>query len=133
MQTFDQILAVDITQVPVMSRDRSIPRKEQAALARQLMKRLGIKGVSITTPNYSMAQSVDVCLPSEPPADMTGYEQYQYSSFADMPDDVPIKAREVRRNIARNKLDLILEAAFPQHDNRSDYQSDHFDYCWSNH
>lgn len=133
MLTFAQVAAVNLDAVPVMSTNRSLPRKEQAALARQLFKQLGIKGVSVTTPNYSMAQSVDVSLPHEPRPDMTGYEQYENFCYSDMPNDVPVKAAELRRSAARDRLCHILTLAFPMHDDRSDTQSDYFDYCWSCH
>lgn len=131
METFTQIHAVNLEAVPVMSRDRGIPRKEQAKLARDLMKRLGIKGVSITTPSYSMAQSVDVSVPSEHRPDMTGWERFEHSTYSDMPDDCPVKASMLRRRAASDKLEAILAKAFPNHDDRSDMQSDYFDYCWS--
>lgn len=131
METYAQIHAIDLQHVPVMTADRTIPRKQQALLARQLFKRLGIKGVSVTAPNYSMAQSVDVRVPSEPRPSMAGWEQYEHSTYSDMPDDCPCKAAHLRQCAARDKLEQILARAFPQHDNRSDYQSDHFDYCWS--
>lgn len=101
----DAIVAVDVTRIPVMSADRTIPRKEQAALARKLFKQLGLRGISVTAPNYSMAQSVDVRLPE------TG----------DRERDMSIE-EQVRE---------ILAIAFPNHDNRSDSQSDHYDYKWS--
>ncbi len=131
MKTYAQIHAVDIASVPVVSTDRCIPRKEQALLARQLFKRLGIQGVSVTAPNYSMAQAVDVRVPSEPRPDMAGFEQYAHSTYSEMPAEVPIKAAFLRKSAAVAQLQLILAAAFPKHEDRSDHQSDYFDYCWS--
>jgi len=32
---------------------------------------------------------------------------------------------------AYEKVKAILNVAFPNHDNRSDYASDYFDFCWS--
>lgn len=130
MNLYEQIAAVKLDRVPVMSHERCIPRKEQAKLARQLFAKLGIKGVSVTAPNYSMAQSVDVRVPAEA-ADMTGFEQYEHSTYSDMPDYVPVKAAMLRKNQAQKHLFLILNHAFPCHDDRSDSQSDYFDYCWS--
>ena len=131
METYNQIHAVKLDDVPVMSTDRCIPRKQQAALARQLLKQLGVKGVSITAPNYSMAQSVDVRLPDEPRPSMAGFEQYEHSTYSDMPDNVPIKAAFLRKRAAEKALEAILASAFPNHDSRSDTQTDYFDYCWS--
>lgn len=128
------LAAVDETKIPVMSRDRHIPRKEQAALARKLFKQLGLKGISVTTPNYSMAQSVDVALPRIP-FEASDYVldgvDYQNHSFSDMPPSVPVKIKMAERTAMRLSVQEILARAFPAHDNRSDYQSDYFDYCWS--
>jgi hypothetical protein len=63
--------AVNLDKVPVVSTDRSIERKEQARLARQPFRRLGLGGVSFTAPRYSMAQGVDVKLPA-PSGDARG-------------------------------------------------------------
>lgn len=131
LATFAAIDAVDLASVPVMASNRHIPRKDQAALARKLLRKLGIVGVSITTPNYSMAQSVDIRLPREEHPGWTGFEQWQHYSYSDMPDDVPAKAAHVRNYAAQKKLAAILAIAFPQHDDRSDSQTDYYDSCWS--
>jgi len=125
-----------LERVPVMSRERCIPRKEQARLARELFKCLGLKGISVTTPNYSMAQSVQVRIPLELPGpndhvcQVTG-QSYDYATYSEMPLTVPCKARHVRQQAARECIEQILARAFPNHGDRSDYQTDHFDYCWS--
>jgi hypothetical protein len=111
---------VDITEIPVMSNERSIPRKDQAKLARELFKKLGIKGISVTTPNYSMAQSVDVRLPKRCDYD------FDNCGFV-VEGDAARKAN----SDAEKRVDAILLAAFPNHDNRSETQTDYFDYCWS--
>lgn len=130
----EALRAVDLSRVPVMSTDRCIPRKEQARLARELFKRLGVKGISVTTPNYSMAQSVDVRIPSEPhePGDyLLGDANYEHRCYSDMPDAVPCKQKMLRQSEARELAEAILARAFPKHDDRSEMQSDYFDYCWS--
>jgi len=116
------LFAVNIDKVPVMATDRCIPRKEQAALARKLLSKLGIKGVSITAPNYSMAQSVNVQMPRR-----TDYLDDRLL-MADLLLRCPARTANTE---ARSKLLQILGAAFPNHDDRSDSQSDYFDYCWS--
>lgn len=124
-----QVAAVDLAAVPVMSKDRCIPRKEQAKLARELFKSLGIKGISVTTPNCSMAQSVDVRLPridSDDPVHDHSAHPHNWKATAD--ERCPVC--EARRN-ASEKVEKILLAAFPNHDNRSDSMTDYFDYCWS--
>ena len=114
------LAAVDITEIPVMSRDRHIPRKLQSKLARMLLRSLGIKGVSITTPSYSMAQTVDVRIPQRDDHDLDegGYM-------------VPGCPAAVANTEARQRMLSILLAAFPRHDDRSDTMTDYFDYCWS--
>lgn len=129
--TYAALAAVELDKVPVMSDCRHIPRKTQAALARQLFNRLGIKGLSVTTPNYSMASTVDVTVPREPHPGWDGHEKYQHSSYSDMPDDVPAKQSSMRHTEACLRVHQILEVAFPNHDDRSDSQSDYFDRCWS--
>ena len=128
------IFAVNMACIPVMSTERCIPRKEQAKLARQLFKQLHIKGISVTAPNYSMAQSVDVRLPEIQREDgdlfLNGVS-YENGTYSDMPDDVPAKAKHRAKWEAQKRIELILARAFPNHNDRSDSQSDYFDYCWS--
>jgi hypothetical protein len=114
----DQIQESDVKRDVVL--ERSCPRKELAAAARKLFKSLGLKGISVTAPNYSMAQSVDVSLPKR--------EDYVFDQFR-----MVIEGDEARaaNNAAHDKIALILYTAFPSHRDRSDTQSDHFDYRWS--
>ena len=134
-QDFQKALAsVQEGAIPVMSRTRSIPRKEQAKLARELFKRLGLKGISVTVPNYSMAKSVDVEIPRNPASDADfvyegkGYHNHSYS---DMPDGVPARIKSREHYAAQLKIAEILARAFPQHDDRSDSMTDYYDYKWS--
>ncbi len=128
---YDTIHAVNLALVPIVATDRCIPRKEQAAKARQLFKRLGIKGISVTTPSYSMAQVVEIELPDEPHPGWIGFEEYEYRTYSDMPAHVPAKAAMLRRSRAAKHIEEILAVAFPAHIDRSDYVTDYFDYCWS--
>ncbi len=134
METFKAIEKVDLAKVPVISTDRGIRRKEQARLARELFKKLGIKGLSVTTPNYSMAQCVDVRVPTLPiePGDylLNGLD-YKMRTYADMPASVPAKIKHLAHWEAVKKIDAILLKAFPAHNDRSDYSSDYFDSCWT--
>ena len=113
---------IDITEIPVMTMERHIPRKQQAALARELFRRLGLKGISVTAPNYSMAQTVDVHQPRRRDYVLDGHGMVK-----DYATDPAAQANEA----ARTRLEAILLAAFPQHDNRSDRMTDHFDSKWS--
>jgi hypothetical protein len=115
-----KLAAVDITEIPVMSRDRFIPRKQQAALARQLFRGLGLKGISVTTPTYSMASTVKVEMPER--------DDYDLDAHGFM---VPGCDAAVANTQARQRMLSILLAAFPRHDDRSETMSDYYDYCWS--
>lgn len=108
--------------VQVLAADRHIPRKQQAALARDLFRRLGLKGVSVTAPCYSMAHSVDIVLPKR-----EDFRMDQWGQVADYLND----PAAVANRAAEDKVRAILAAAFPNHDDRSDGQSDHYDFKWS--
>jgi hypothetical protein len=114
-----KLATVDISSVPVISLDRHQPRKEQAALCRGLFKTLGLKGMSVTAPNYSMAQGVDVHLPSR--------EDYVFTVTGFVQENDPAQKANGE---AQERVRAILLAAFPRHDDRSDTQSDHFDFRW---
>lgn len=153
METITAIMSVNLDAVPVVTRDRFISRKDQAKLARDLFKRLGIKGVSVTAPRYSMARSVDVNVPRLPTTqadyllvcptchDPVGVgscptchgdgRDYSNDTFSDMPDAVPAKLKHRTHWNALQKVEAILLRAFPNHDDRSDYQTDYFNYKWS--
>jgi hypothetical protein len=131
---YARLAAIDPAAVPVVCTDRHVARKYQATLARELFKALGLKGISVTTPNYSMAHVVDVSIPSLPhlPGDyLYDGRNYENDSYSDMPAAVPARAKSLARHAASLKVGEILAYAFPNHDDRSDSQSDYFDSCWS--
>lgn len=136
---YARLAEIDVkNMVPIMATERCIPRKQQAALARKLFKALALRGLSVTTPNYSMASTVEVSAPQiEPEGDgSTWYigpdgTDYRNHSYSDMPPEVPAKAASLAHHEAVKKIDAILLEAFPGHDNRSELVSDYFDYCWS--
>lgn len=109
------LLAVPVTEMP-----RSAPRKDQAKAARSVFKALGLPHISVTSPNYSMAQSVDVQFPRRQDVPLNEYGTY----IMDSPEAKTNQA-------AREKVEQILHRAFPHHGDRSDHQSDYFDYKWS--
>jgi len=116
------LAAVDITSIDLVSRDRNIPRKEQAKLARLVFSKLGLKGISVTAPNYSMAQSVHVRLPKR--HDFTVLRE---DGGIDWGKDPAAKANQE----AASRVGSILLAAFPNSEDRSDSMTDHFNYRWS--
>jgi hypothetical protein len=97
-------------------------RKVRAAAVRKLFRDMGLKGISVTAPNYSMAQSIDVRTPrneSEPTVkDEHGLDVLHPEYLA-------------ARNAVLARVERIILAAFPDLDNRSDFISDYFDYCLS--
>jgi hypothetical protein len=101
---------------------RREPRTVWAAEVRKLFRSMGLKGISVTAPNYSMAQAIDIKTPRNEPEptvkDEHGYDNYHPEYLA-------------ARNAALAKVEAIIVAAFPDLDNRSDFISDYFDYCLS--
>jgi hypothetical protein len=91
---------------------RRMSRKERAAAARKLFRSLGLKGLSVTAPNYSMASSVHIEMPAGP----EGLSDYE---------------RRMVRASARSKLQALLLVAFPGTEDRSDIMTDYFDFVWS--
>lgn len=116
----ERLAQVNPLDLPLMTRDRSMQRKDQAKLARELFKQLGFKGISVTTPNYSMASTVSV----KPPA--------RYDYVLDEGGFIVRGDGAAKANTdAYSRILSILLAAFPNHDDRSETQSDHFDFKWS--
>ncbi len=131
---YANLAAIRLENVPVITRDRHIPRKEQAALARQLFKRLGLKGISVTAPRYAQAHSVDVRLPAEGEHDPNKWPHAHDrccgpNGRGHHEENRCPACRE--RAAAQKKLEAILLTAFPNHDDRSDLQTDYFDFRWS--
>ena|SRR5579863_5747579 len=114
MDLYDQILNSPMPLI-VRSDLRRESRKVRAQAVRDLFKRMGFKGISVTTPMYSMAQSIDIKVKKPPCA---------YTIHHDCPDCL-------RVGQAQRRLGQIVLAAFPDLDDRSDSRSDHFDYCFS--
>jgi DNA polymerase III sliding clamp (beta) subunit (PCNA family) len=113
------ILRADLP--PVRNPDlRKERRTVWAKAIRRLLADLGIKGVSITTPHYSMAHSIDVKLPAGTPHDR-GAADHEYR-------DCPMCQE---RNRAQDRITQIILAAFPDLDDRSDSMTDYFDFCLS--
>jgi len=104
---------------------RQRTRKEWAAEIRNLLKRLGISHISVTAPNYSMAQSVNIRTPQFIPWEGEHKELHDKIGYSNACDICK------RENAAKRKLEEIILAAFPDLEDRSNSQIDHFDYCLS--
>jgi hypothetical protein len=103
---------------------RHAGRKAQAAAVRKLLHGLGIKGVSVTAPSYANASAIHIRIPDDEHVDGTdprGYRDHEYRTCP----------RCQRRHVATLRLTSLILAAYPDLDNRSDSQRDHFDYVLS--
>lgn len=105
-------------------------RKEWAQAVRSLLKEVGIKGVSVTAPNYSMASSIDIILPRY------DYERHQCYITKNDPTieyrtAVAMCKQCQRKQAASKRLNEIILLAFPDLNDRSEYQSDYFDFCFT--
>jgi hypothetical protein len=112
--THHRILTVQIPSV-VNPALRDSERKVIAAEIRKLLKALGIKKVSVTAPNYSVAQCVGIDLP---------YLPHDDHPSIDWPS-CPVCSMH---RAAVYRLEVILLSAFPDLDDRSDVLSDYFDF-----
>lgn len=115
---------------------RSATRKERAAKVRELFRSMGLKGISVTAPNYSMAQSIDIRFKvSDSPWHDSPHERKHRQ--IDEEDRVNWNGYGTQcpwcheEWEAHKKLETIILTAFPDLDNRSDSQTDYFDYCLS--
>lgn len=109
---------------------RQASRKEWAQAVRKLFKELGLTGISVTTPSYSMASSIQISLPS--------VENSNSDEHVKLHDDLWREGRPgtdcpkcKERQQAREHLENVILTAFPDLDNRSDITTDYFDYCLS--
>lgn len=127
----EAVAAVVIDEVPVITTDRNIPRKEQAALARKLFSKLGVKMVRFTTPTYSTASTVDVEI-----LERVDYRVHVLSSDFDPANRDHCRAKfldpaRVANSDTVGKVIKILDKAFPNHNDRSDSQTDYYNARWS--
>jgi hypothetical protein len=116
---------------------RSLTRKEWAHEVKNLFKSLGLGWVSVTAPSYSMASSIHIHFHTDEP-----WEHSAHKAKHKEIDELQRGAHEwfgygtycpwcKLEWAAHHKLEQIILAAFPDLDDRSDSQSDHFDSCLS--
>lgn len=103
-ELLEQIQKVDVMKLPVMARDRHMPRNEQSALARKLFKQLGLKGILVRKETGRNCFMVNVQFPA-------------------LQDD----------RYVREQLLEILARSFPQHDDRSEHDIEYYDFKWAVH
>jgi len=101
---------------------RREPRKVWAAEVRKLFRDLGLRGISVTAPTYSMAHSIDITLPSSDPEPTVIGEDGHLTHHP---------AYRAQKNACLARIGEIVVAAFPDLDDRSDYTTDYYDFCLS--
>jgi len=112
----ERILSVEL---PVFRDNiRRQPRIERSTAIRKLFKDLGLKSINVTTPNHSMASSTDIRIHRD------FHEHAPHADFSTCP-------RCQRRQKAIQRIHEIILAAFPDMQDRSDHQSDYFNYAFS--
>jgi hypothetical protein len=125
-QVYDSILATPLPNL-IDNKARRWYRKERAAKVRKLFKSLGIKGVSVTAPSYSMAQAIHIRLPYD-----SYHEHATHYTFDEaqqrMVSNCPICAK---KNAADRHLEAIILAAYPDLEDRNDPMTDYYNYCLS--
>jgi hypothetical protein len=103
----------------VKPRLRREGRKVWAAEVRKLFKSLGLRGISVTAPNYSMASSIHVLLP-----EATGHEADGGAGH-----DFPTCPACRQRAAAMKHVKRLILAAFPDLDDRNEYPGTDYDFC----
>jgi hypothetical protein len=124
MTTIELIEAAAIPTTPVNPNLRSLPQKERSAAIWKLLRvtlKLG-RGVSVTSDRGSMCFGTSVTF--------EGVRCDEGEECLRRHDPCPASARNIA---ADRKLEQIILAAFPDMDDRSDSQSDHFDCPFSIH
>lgn len=109
-------------------------RKEWAAAVRRLFRDMGLSGISVTAPHYSMASSIDIRLPK---FQQEGAHQARHAEIdrTERANSAPWQGYNkscqwcAEEKQAIEKIRSIVLAAFPDLDDRSDTQSDYFDCC----
>jgi hypothetical protein len=113
---------------------RDLTRKEQSAKVRAAFKALGLTGISVTTPNYSMASSIQISLPRtdwethEPIHTPLEAIERQKDEYNGMVQVCPVCKESWMAHVA---IERIILAMFPDMDNRSDSQTDYSDFAFT--
>jgi uncharacterized protein (TIGR02996 family) len=111
---------VNYLTVPVKTRDRHVGMKEQARLCRELFRELKLPHLSVTQATGSMCTWVNVRFPEL----IRGPLEDRQGNRLECPN------RDLNRWCERVLEDILL-IAFPNHEDRSDFQSDYHSSCWS--
>lgn len=117
---------------------RNLTRKEWAQNVKRLLKDIGLGFISVTAPSYSMASSIHIRFKQSDPGPWEGGEHQREHERIDREQrgakwtgygtHCPHCNQEWQ---AHQRLERIILAAFPDLGDRSEYVSDHFDFCLS--
>lgn len=116
-QNTDIIMKATKGSLPTYAIPRNIERKVFAKTVREMFKKLGIKGASVTTPDYSMASSIDIAIP------VYYIDVYDSVTLDRLTSDAGDKSTKLHEQIK-----MIMANAFPTMDDKSDTMTDYFDF-----
>ena len=119
--TIASIEAATVPASPVSTTARSAGQKERTAMIRQALKASGVRGVSVTMATGSMCYWTHVRAEGVPHAQGTDWNAHEARQC-------PVC---LRNQAADKKLTALILAAFPDLGDRSDLQSDHFDFVFT--
>lgn len=131
-KVYDAILAINLSTIEPITLKR-VRLDEFAKLLRPFLKSLGFSNrkISVTVPTYAQAQAIHVVIPDfDIPSNklpvVAAMSAEEYQKAVDWMNDQYQKREEARWHLR----DVIMEA-FPANDNRSDAQTDYFDWTFS--
>lgn len=126
INVYERVLAVDVEAIQPVTRDR-LYLSHFAKPLRVFLRGLGFtnRQISVVVPDYSMVQAIQVTLPTATYADVTKGTRNDQDRYAAWDDFWSL------REDARGALNDIILAGFPGTGDRSDAQTDYFDYQFS--
>ena len=134
---YDLILAIDLDEIEPVSNKR-LYLKELAVPLRKWLKSYGLtnRKISVVVPNYSMAMSVDVNVPTAGFYECFGVTtQAEFvaldKSVANDRYENVYKRLSQKRSDAQWHLKEAIDRAFPQNVDRSNPVIDYFDYTFN--
>lgn len=115
------IEAAQVPAAPLRTDARRMTQTERSAALRALLKSLGVKGVSVTSARGSMCYWSHIRFDGVPHPPVANWCEHN-SRVCDVCQ---------RNNAAERKVHRIVLAAYPDLDDRSDSQTDHFDFVYT--
>lgn len=123
---FHRQLAVAVLPEAASDVPRNLPCKEFAKVVRAFFKQIGLSGISVRTPNYSMAMGIEIRIPAREDYKRKSDGSFDWLNLEDCP-------ASQSNGAAEKLLSKFMNRHFPNHGNYSDGQIDHFDFRWSIH